>query len=102
MWLYGADAHWLRIDNFIGAFTSPVPEDGKGWGYQLEAILSYRLTDAISLGVGGRYWHFQSKGSAHFEDMFVNAVAQPLDFKANIYGVFVQGSYRFFGGGPFV
>ena len=30
VWLYGSDAHWLRIGNFIGGFTSPVPEDGKG------------------------------------------------------------------------
>jgi hypothetical protein len=49
--------------------------------------------DTISLGVGGRCWHLQSKGSAHFED--VGGFAQPLDFKANLYGVFVQGSYRF-------
>ena len=37
----------------------------------------------------------QSKGYAHFKDLGGNA--QPLDFKADIYGVFVQGSY-YFGG----
>jgi opacity protein-like surface antigen len=90
VWMSGTDNHLLRPDLLL-----PRREDGTGWGYQLEAILSYQLTDAISLGVGGRYWHFQSKGAAHFEDMFINGVAQPLDFKANIYGAFVQGSYRF-------
>jgi hypothetical protein len=57
--------------------------------------LSYQLTDAISLGIGARYWHFESKGAAHFEEIFINGVAQPLDFKANLYGGFLQGSYRF-------
>jgi hypothetical protein len=90
VWMSGTDNHLLRPD-----LPLPTREDGHGWGYQLEAILSYQLTDAISLGVGGRYWHFESKGAAHFEDMFINGVAQPLDFKANLYGVFVQGSYRF-------
>jgi len=90
VWFKGTDNHLLRPD-----LPVPTPEDGRGWGYQLEALLSYQLTDAISLGVGGRYWHFQSKGSAHFDALFVNGVAQPLDFKANLYGLFVQGSYRF-------
>ena len=37
----------------------------------------------------------RAKGLAHFETLFTNAVPEPLDFKANLYGVFVQGSYRF-------
>lgn len=90
VWYNGSDNHLLRPD-----LPAPIPQDGQGWGYQLEALLSYQLTDAISLGVGGRYWHFQSKGSAHFDALFTNGVAQPLDFHANLYGVFVQGSYRF-------
>jgi hypothetical protein len=90
VWYNGSDNHLLRPD-----LPVPIPQDGQGWGYQLEALLSYQLTDAISLGVGGRYWHFQSKGSAHFDALFTNGVAQPLDFHANLYGVFVQGSYRF-------
>jgi hypothetical protein len=54
------------------------------------------VDDSISVGVGGRYWHMESSGNAHFE-MF-DGSPQPIDFKTNIYGVFVQGSYRF---GPF-
>jgi hypothetical protein len=88
VWLSGTDNHLLRPD-----LPVPTPEDGHGWGYQLEAMLSYRLDDAISLGVGGRYWHMQSKGYAHFE--IFGGSPQPLDFKTAIYGVFVQGSYRF-------
>ena len=51
-WLDGADTHWLRVGTNVGDFTGAVPEDGKGWGYQLDAFLSYRLTEAISIGVG--------------------------------------------------
>jgi hypothetical protein len=91
VWMSGTDNHLLRPD-----LPVPTPEDGHGWGYQLEALLSYKIDDAISLGVGGRYWHMQSKGSAHFE--VFGGSPQPLDFKTNIYGAFLQGSYHF---GPF-
>lgn len=88
VWMSGTDNHLLRPD-----LPVPTPEDGHGNGYQLEALLSYKVNDEISLGVGGRYWHMQSKGAAHFE--VFGGSPQPLDFKADIYGVFVQGSYRF-------
>jgi hypothetical protein len=87
-WLSGTDNHLLRPD-----LPVPIREDGHGWGYQLEALLSYSIDNSLSVGVGGRYWHMQSKGNAHFED--VGGSPQPLDFEANIYGVFVQASYRF-------
>jgi opacity protein-like surface antigen len=98
--LDGADTHWLRIGSFPGAFTGPIPEDGKGWGYQLEAVLSYRLTNNVSLGVGGRYWHMQTSGSTHFENHVVgmSASPQPVKWKTDHYGVFVQGSFKF---GPY-
>ena len=88
VWLTGTDNHLLRPD-----LPLPIREDGHGWGYQLEALISYRLDDAFSVGLGARYWHMQSQGDAHFED--IGGFSQPLDFKANIYGVFVQASYRF-------
>lgn len=91
VWFSGSDNHLLRAD-----LPFPIVEDGHGWGYQLEALLSYRLNDAIDLGIGGRYWHMESRGDSHFEN--IGGIQQPLDFKTNIYGVFVQGSYRF---GPF-
>ncbi len=91
VWFSGSDNHLLRPD-----LPFPIFEDGNGWGYQLEALLSYKVDDAISVGIGGRYWHMQSRGGSHFED--VGGFSQPLDFKADIYGVFVQGSYHF---GPF-
>ena len=88
VWYSGTDSHLLRPDLPI-----PIRQDGTGWGYQLEAILSYRIDKAISVGVGGRYWHMESEGYAHFEDL--GGSPQSLDFKVDIYGVFLQGTYRF-------
>jgi len=88
VWMSGTDNHLLRPD-----LPEPIQEDGHGWGYQLEALLSYQFNEAISVGIGGRYWHMQSSGNAHFED--VGGSPQPLDFKADIYGVFLQGTYHF-------
>ena len=84
----GTDSHLLRPDIPI-----PIRQDGRGWGYQLEAILSYQVDNAISVSVGGRYWHMRSEGYAHFEDL--GGSPQPLDFKVDNYGVFLQASYRF-------
>jgi len=97
VWFRGSDSHLLRIGTAPGDFTGAIPEDGHGWGYQLEAVLSYRLTDRISLGLGGRYWHMQSHGYAHFENRVVAtaATAQVLDWKSDHYGVFFQGGYSF-------
>lgn len=88
VWFSGTDNHLLRPD-----LPLPIFQDGHSWGYQLEALLSYRFDDALSVGIGGRFWHLESKGDAHFE-MFGGS-PQPLDFKTEIYGVFVQGSYHF-------
>lgn len=97
VWFRGSDSHLLRIGTAPGDFTGAIPEDGHGWGYQLEAVLSYRLTDRISLGLGGRYWHMQSHGYAHFENRVVAtaATAQVLDWKSDHYGIFFQGGYSF-------
>jgi hypothetical protein len=94
--LSGSDAHWLRIGTSPGDFTGPVPEDGNVWGYQVDAFLSYRVTDALSVGLGGRYWHMQSKGHTHFEGHVVgfDTVPQVLDWKTENYGVFFQASYK--------
>ena len=98
--LYGTDAHWLRIGNQPGDFTDKIPEDGKGWGYQLEGFVSYRVTEAASIGVGARYWQMRTKGNTHFEDHIVGGIGspQPVEWKTESYGVFVQGSLKF---GPY-
>ena len=39
----GTDSPWLHIGTAVGDFIGPVPEDGKGMGYQFEASLSYQV-----------------------------------------------------------
>lgn len=98
--LFGADSHLLRIGNQVGDFTGAVPETGTGMGYQFEASLSYQVTPRASVGVGGRYWHMQTNGSSDFAGHVVgqNAFDQPVSWKTDIFGVFVQASYKF---GPY-
>ena len=75
--------------------AGPIPEDGKGFGVQLEGLLSYKVTQAFSIGVGGRYWHLETKGSSHFEDATPTGGPQPVNFKTDRYGAFVQGAFKF-------
>jgi Omptin family len=100
VWLGGTDSHWLRISTMRGDFNGAIPEDGFGWGYQLEGVLSYQVTDQINVGIGGRYWHMQTSGHTHFEDHVNGFVAfpQPVDWKTDSFGVFVQTGLRF---GPY-
>lgn len=97
VWFSGSDSHLLRIGSTTGAFTGAIPEDGHGWGYQIDAVLTYNINDNISIGIGGRYWHEEASGYTHFEGHVVNTVAaaQVLDWKTDHYGVFLQGTYRF-------
>src|SRR5262249_19000092 len=44
--MWGVDYHWFRAN------ITPGPERGFGWGTQFEAIVTYALTDAWSIGAG--------------------------------------------------
>ena len=88
VWLSGVDNHLLRPD------LAPIPEDGNGWGYQFEATLTYPITDAFTVGVGGRYWRMQAKGSAGFTPS--GGTTQPLDFNVYLFGGILQGVFRFY------
>ena len=98
--LYGSDSHLLRIGTNPGDFTGPIPEDGKGWGYQFDAIVSYRFNEWISVGAGGRYWHVEAKGHTHFEGRVVGVNAQPqvVHWRADHFGGFIQANIKF---GPY-
>lgn len=98
--LNGGDSHWLRIGTSTGSFTGEIPEDGTGTGYQLEAALAYAVSPDVKIAVGGRYWRMETNGYTHFENhvVGVNASPQPVDWKVESYGVFVQGSFKF---GPY-
>jgi len=100
VWLSGNDTHWLRVGSNLGDFKGAVPEDGTGWGYQIDAFLSYRVNDWSSVGIGGRYWYMQTRGQTHFENHVVGLTAFPqaLEWKTQNFGVFLQGSIKF---GPY-
>ena len=83
------DNHWLRAD------INPMTEPGHGWGTQVEAILSYAVTDRLNVGVGGRYWFFTSTDAGtRFPG---SATVSPIKFTSDRYGGFLQASYKFGG-----
>lgn len=98
--LNGSDTHWLRVGTSPGDFTGPVPEDGQGRGYQLEAALAYAASPNVNFAVGFRYWRMESHGYAHFEGHVVGRTGFPqvLDWTVENYGVFLQGGFKF---GPY-
>jgi hypothetical protein len=98
--LRGMDFHWLRIGADPGDFTGGIPEDGKGHGFQIEGALAYDVSKQLSVAIGGRYWHLETTGNTHFEGHVVGQTAfpQPVNWKADNIGVFVQGTFRF---GPY-
>ena len=93
----GTDNHWLRICDTSGCFTGGLPEDGTGWGYQLEAMLDYTLANRVTVGVGGRYWHMQSSGDTHFEGHIVGGGGSPqrVDWKTDYYGLTAHAGWQF-------
>jgi hypothetical protein len=60
---------------------------------QLETILSYAVSNAFSVGAGGRYWAMWAPGAS--VDGFSQGCpcqAQPL--RTERYGAFLQASYK--------
>jgi hypothetical protein len=90
----GLDSHLLR------APTTYFPQDGTGRGVQTELILTYRVTENLNLGVGGRYWAMwttSANQSCHGDCAAGITSLPPTPYTANTerYGTFVQVSYRF-------
>lgn len=102
----GADVAYLPYVQFSGVDNhlswDPVkvfPEwANSGQGVQLEAILSYAITDQFSFGVGGRYWAMWTQnGQYTLATEYYCGTGCPnwaAEFKTERYGVFVQVDYR--------
>jgi len=95
-YLTAADTHWLRI-GVPGGFTGPTPEDGRGSGVQLEALLTYQANDWLTLGIGGRYWYLSTdtnSGDALFDLSTIapKGSPQPVGLESQRYGAFAQAS----------
>jgi hypothetical protein len=68
------------------------PEWGEGTGAQVELMLSYAVTDQLSVGVGGRYWTmWTSDGWVNFGGQ----VLVPMRYSVEQAALLVQGSYTF-------
>lgn len=81
----GTDDHVLR--------SLVSPEDGHGDGVQLEATLSYALTEALSIGVGGRYWSmWTTSGNVDFGG---TGEIVPMRYAAEQAHLLIEGSYKF-------
>jgi hypothetical protein len=92
------DTHWLRLGSQPGDIAGPIPERGGGSGVQLEAIMSYQVSERVTLGLGARYWHLQTRGNTDFESVIVGVSSpaeQPLNFSTTRMGGFAQGAYKF-------
>ena len=83
------DNHWLRAN------INPLKEVGNSSkNYQLEAVLSYKVTEKVSLGVGARHWHFEASGHTQFPGV---TSTSPMKFKSDRTTIFTQLSYTFGG-----
>jgi opacity protein-like surface antigen len=96
--MLAADAAYLPYVQFRGTDDHVLrhllsPEEGNGTGVQLEAMLSYDLTDAFSLGVGGRYWSlWTNDGTVNFGG---TGTIVAMRYAAEQAQLLVQGSYKF-------
>jgi opacity protein-like surface antigen len=88
-WLSANDFHNLRPD------IRGLPEDAQGNGFQIDALVHYQITDAFTVGLGGRWWHIQGDGSSHFEQVLPGAFAQPIKIEQDRFGLLAQASYKF-------
>jgi tetratricopeptide (TPR) repeat protein len=76
---HATDTHYLTFGRD--------PASGRGQGFQTESTLKYQLNDSFEIGIGGRWWHFNTDAIDSFDQM--------LRYTTDRYGVFVQGTYKF-------
>jgi opacity protein-like surface antigen len=103
----GVDAAYLPYLTFSGLdnhFRTPIAQfpasSHGGQGAQVEALLSYYVTDRFAVGVGGRYWTmWTTNGQVGFVQG--SQVGAPRYYRAAFEqaGAFVQASYTFGAGG---
>ncbi len=91
---------YLTFDGLDNHFRNPLAQfpasSQGGQGAQIEALLSYYLTDRFAVGVGGRYWTmWTTDGQVGFSQG--ERVGNPRFYRAAFEqaGAFVQASYAF-------
>ncbi|MGB8277764.1 MAG: outer membrane beta-barrel protein [Methylovirgula sp.] len=100
---FTADAAYVPLVSFNGqddhnARELLLPEAASsGDGVMLEGILGYDITDAWNVGVGARYWAWNTRTGTETFDFLGSPPPQavePARFTTERYGVFLQTSYR--------
>jgi opacity protein-like surface antigen len=100
---FTADAAYLPLVNFKGqddhnARELLLPQSASGGdGVMIEGILGYDVTEAWNVGLGARYWAWNTRtGTTIFNNLTnpaENAI-EPARFTSERYGAFLQTSYR--------
>lgn len=86
----GLDDHLLRQLLLLQSASS-------GDGVMLEGMLDYNITNAWSVGVGGRYWAWNmNTGGETFDELAGSSASstQLARYTSERYGMFVQSNYK--------
>jgi opacity protein-like surface antigen len=88
--------HFTGVDNHNARGLIIDETSSRGDGVQIEALLSYAVTENISIGVGGRYWTWNMRdGNTLFNFQAPPAqFNEPARFNSERWGVFTQASYH--------
>ncbi len=83
-------------DEFIHMFEG---KDGHGVGAQIEAMISYDITERLSLGIGARYWAMWTTEASMTRSFDASGPVAPLTqhlkLETERAGIFGQALYRF-------
>jgi opacity protein-like surface antigen len=95
---FSVDAAYLPYARFSGFDNNwrrklIINESGKGAGMQLEAMLSYYLTEDFSLGLGARYWSLWTTSGTDAHNKTLQSRNDSYTYER--YGVLAQATYRF-------
>jgi hypothetical protein len=60
-------------------------------------MLEFAVNNRVSVGVGGRYWHMETSGDSHFENILVGGGGAPqdVDWDVDIFGGLAQAKVKF-------
>jgi hypothetical protein len=89
---HGIDDHY-SLASGGAVIAKQFSEWGYGRGVELEAVLSFALTEQLTLGAGARYWSIWTSDSV---PSFFNVPSQGTNiYRTETAGLFVQASYKF-------
>ena len=94
---------YLTFDGLDNHFRNPIAQfpaaSHGGQGAQVEAIVSYYLTDRFAVGLGGRYWTMWTTDGQFTSSPQPNVAPRYYRSAFEQAGAFVQASYTFGAGG---